>query len=81
MGPFLLGRLARVARLSLTGILGFAALILAVVAPMHVFGAFVEGGWRARVAVTAITACLMALWVVALPRGRAHEHTIMRRWL
>ncbi len=50
-------------------------------APIHVFGAFVEGGVSARVGMLGITGLLVALWVLALRRGRAFAHTVIQRWL
>jgi hypothetical protein len=50
-------------------------------ATMHVFAAFVEGGVRARAGIAGITVCLCALWLLALRRGRAHENSIVGRWL
>jgi hypothetical protein len=50
-------------------------------ASIHVFGAFLEGGAQGRAAIASITICLLALWVLALRRGRGYAHTIVRRWL
>ncbi len=50
-------------------------------AGIHVFGAFLEGGAQGRAGIAGITFGLLALWVLALRRGRVYEHTIARRWL
>jgi len=48
-------------------------------AGLHVAGAFLlerpYGPWG----IAAVTLCLVALWVLALRRGRAHRHTVLQR--